>query len=233
VNRRLTIATFAAAVTLGFAGLVWAAASDHRRTAFSLGVPNNTVIAGLAQGHQLCQGPFTVPRRFAGLELWARPATRFRVEIVAARSGTRLFALDARGSGAPTGSQTVPVRGAGTRPGARILVCVRNLSRARLPIEGGPSNGSSGRAHINGTGASSAISLVTNGVRTSSAMALLFLRSHGPTLLSLLPAVFRRASLFKLSFTGAWTFWVLAAAMLGAFGLAGVALAGASGDEDP
>jgi hypothetical protein len=42
-------------------------------------------------------------------------------------------------------------------------------------------------------------------------ISLLFLRSHPASSLSLLPAIFRRAALFRPSWIGAWTFWLLAA----------------------
>jgi hypothetical protein len=70
---------------------------------------------------------------------------------------------------------------------------------------------------------------------------MLFLRSRGPSLLSLLPTVFARASRFKLSWAGAWVYWFLCAALFAAAGLVGLALRAAvaedldrvSSDSDP
>ena len=45
-----------------------------------------------------------------------------------------------------------------------------------------------------------------------------------PTLLSDIPTVFERAALFRPGWVGVWTFWLLAAALLGAFPLAALAL---------
>ena len=48
------------------------------------------------------------------------------------------------------------------------------------------------------------------------------------SLFSMLPTIFRRAMLFRPTWVGAWTFWLLAAAVLGAFALGAVAVARAS-----
>jgi hypothetical protein len=65
-----------------------------------------------------------------------------------------------------------------------------------------------------------------------SALALLFLREHPRSLLSLVPTIFRRASLFRPGWVGPWTYWLLSAALLGAFGLAGVAVTRAARSDE-
>ena len=52
------------------------------------------------------------------------------------------------------------------------------------------------------------------------------------SLLGSLPTAFSRASLWRPSWVGAWTFWVLAIALLATFGLAVVAVISAAGDDD-
>ena len=52
------------------------------------------------------------------------------------------------------------------------------------------------------------------------------------SLLGSLSTAFSRAALFKPSWVGGWTFWVLTAALLATFGLAGFAIATASSDDE-
>jgi hypothetical protein len=85
--------------------------------------------------------------------------------------------------------------------GARVSVCVTNRGRANVALYGGPDLAArTSTASLDGQPAGTDISLV-------------FLRSHPASSLSLLPAIFRRAALFRLSWVGAWTLWLLAAAV--------------------
>lgn len=97
-----------------------------------------------------------------------------------------------------------------TRPvaaGQYVKVCVRNLSAGTTTLMGSTANNLSGALSIAGK-------------PSPVAMSLLFLRPQSRSLLSLLPAVFRRAALFRPTWVGAWSFWVLGFGLLLAFGLA-------------
>jgi len=102
--------------------------------------------------------------------------------------------------------------------GARATVCLRNVTTGPIAFEGGAASRASG--HLSGLTGSDGDEL-----------ALLFLRPHPPSLLDVIPTVFRRASLFKLSFVGAWTYWVLLAALVGSVGLIWRALADAEAED--
>jgi hypothetical protein len=214
MSRRSTLTAFALASVLALGGLLAAAATDRRDTAFSLGVPDNVPVASLAHGRTLCQGPFTVRVAFSALQTWVRPAHALDVEIRSASSRRVLVARRITTSPRLTGELTIPLGATTIRKGTRITVCMRNAGPHKVAFEGGSRTRNSGTFEISGR-------------HHAKAIALLFLRPHPPTLLSLLPTVFERASLFKPSWVGAWTFWVLGAAMICAFALAAAAVAGA------
>ena len=224
MSRRATLITFALGALLVLGGLLAAAASDRRATAFAPGVPDNLPVASLDPGQSLCQGPVPVPASFDALQVWAYPAPTLDVQIRRAPGGALLSARRVAVPASLTGRLTVPLGTAAIRPGARITVCLRDAGPRPVEFEGGPPTTGSGR-------------LTVSGQRSPNAIALLFLRGRPPSLLSLLPAVFQRAGLFKLDGVGAWTFWLLGAAVLLAFVLAALALStavgqGGAGQED-
>ena len=55
-------------------------------------------------------------------------------------------------------------------------------------------------------------------------LSLVMLPAHPRSLLSMVPTAFARAALFKASWVGTWTFWVLAAALLAGFAVAAAAV---------
>ena len=218
MSRRSTLTAFVLTSMLALAGLLGAAATDRRDTAFSLGVADNVPVASLAHGQTLCQGPITVRVAFSTLQTWLRPAHALDVAIRRARGRRVLVARRITTSPTLTGELTIPFGATTIRKGTRITVCVRNAGPHKVVFEGGPPTSNSGTFEISGR-------------HHRMAIALLFLRPHPPTLLSLLPTVFKRASLFKLSWVGAWTFWLLCAAMICAFALAAAAVADAAKAE--
>jgi hypothetical protein len=219
MTRRATLTTFILASALALAGLLIAAASDHRDTAFSLRVPNNRPVVPLPPGRTLCQGPITAQAGFSSIEMWARPLHSLELRIRSLTAGGIDLTRTISGSSTPSGELTVALGPGAVAARSRFTVCVRNTGPRRIAFEGGAPSAGSGAFEISGK-------------RGHDAIALAFLRRRGPSLLSLLPTVFRRASLFKLSSVGAWTFWVLLAALLGAFAIAGWAVrAAASADE--
>jgi hypothetical protein len=211
---------FVVAAMVAGGGLLGAAATDHRDTAFALDVANNRPVASLRHGRTLCQGPITVKTVFSALELWARPARALDVQVRTAHGRRLLAARRVTTWPSLTGEITVQFGARRVRRGERIEVCVGNAGPRRIAFAGGPPNRNSGTIHISRR-------------RLPMAIALLFLEAHSPTLLGLLHTVFDRASLFKFSWIGAWTFWVLGAALLLAFPLAGAAVVwGAEAEPD-
>jgi len=98
--------------------------------------------------------------------------------------------------------------------GRRIRVCLHSRGPGSVDLMGAPLLNQA-LAEDDGTASGS----------SQAAIALLFLRPHPKSLLSLVPTVFARAALFRPSWVGPWTYWLLSVAFLGAFVLAGVAVA--------
>ena len=206
----MTRITFLAATLAAGAALLLAASTDHRDTAFSLDVSHSIPLVKLAPGRTLCQGPLRARASFSSIQIWASPGV-----LSLAGRGRALRVVVPR---TPTGLVTIPIPGAAVPRGMRFSVCLRNVGRTRVRLEGGPSTRYSGE-------------LTVAGEANPDAVAMTFGRSDGPSLLSLLGTVFERASLFKLSWLGAWTFWLLGAGVIGTFVLVWIALAGALRDD--
>lgn len=221
MSRRSGVLAFALAAGLGFAGLAVSAARGQRWTAFSLRVPAQRFATLLQPGVQACQTPVRVSAPTGGLEAWlysgSAPGPALGVSVSDARNG-KLFAV---GRIPPTPRETTPpssfptpisreARFDATVPaGRRITVCFLNLGTTAMALMGGHPSATSG-------------TLTTS---RGSAIALVFLRPHTQSLFSMLPTVFRRAMLFRPTWVGAWTFWLLAGALLGAFAMAALAIA--------
>jgi len=218
---------------VGLAGLLLAAGSDGRSTAFSLDVPPIVAVTTLHSGQTACQGPLTATAAFGFVTPWISPSdasgripqrpvpgaaidltvrdavtnaplARGQIGAGYVRPISPIFALD----------KTIP-------SGRRIRVCLRSrgpgivdLMGASLPTQ----------ALLDDDGTASGAG--------QQALALLFLRQHPRSLLSLVPTIFRRASLFRPGWVGPWTYWVLSAALLGAFALAGVAVTRATRSDE-
>jgi hypothetical protein len=90
--------------------------------------------------------------------------------------------------------------------GAPIDVCVRNVGRARVAFygdfakAGDPGRASGGGAPIDNIGPVN--------------IQLTFLNSQPSSVLSRVPAIFRRATIFRPGWVGSWTFWVLLGALV-------------------
>ncbi len=232
MRSRSGILAFALAAALGLAGLAVSAARGQRWTAFSLRVPAQHFATLLQPGEQACQTPVTVSAPTGGLQAWLYsgpvPGPSLGVNVSDARNGELL----AVGRIPPTHRETTPPSGfptpisrqtrfdAAVPSGKRITVCFLNLGTSAMALLGARPSPTSG-------------ALTSPARSRGSAIALVFLRPHAQSLFSMLPTVFRRAMLFRPTWVGAWTFWLLGCALLGAFALAAVAIARAgAADED-
>jgi hypothetical protein len=208
---RNTLVAFVCAAIVALLGLSIAAATDHRNTAFSLDVADNLPVVALNPNQALCQGALLARAPFSSIGVWADPAALLRVSLRTEPSHRILIRRTVALPQTPTGRSVLPVGDAGSRVRGRFTVCIRNVGRRAVVFEGGQPTRYSGR-------------LSAGGKVSPLVVAMVFLRSHGPTLASLLPDIFARAALFKLSWVGAWTFWLLLVAAICAFGIAGAAV---------
>lgn len=197
---RTVVITYAAVAVAGIGALLAAAASDQRWTAFSPGVPPSDSVTMLSPGRQFCQGPSTAIAGFGSVRAW----------VSASRPPGAALRLRVRSlSGATIATARIPP-GYGqffdptfnlddaVSPGRRITLCLHNDGPGPVTLLG-----------------------------ANRRLAFLFLRRHPESLLSLLPTVFRRAALFRPTWVGPWTFWLLLAGVLAGFLLGGIAVLGA------
>jgi hypothetical protein len=223
--RRAGILTFVAVLALGFVAVVAAAALDSRPLAFTLGVTTDGPAIVLDSGQEACQLPVEVVEGFQRVRLktgtFLREGPPFTVTVreLAARrpiAGARVEA------GYPDGATHVVTLSRGVVTPQRVAVCVRNDGVRRMAVFG-----------------SSALASRTSGARLGkqpldSDMALEFLRASDASVLTVLPDIVERASLFR----GAWAtpaaYWLLLILIIGApASLIAVALRAALGPGQP
>lgn len=197
MSLRSAIITCAAVTALGIAGLVVAGAADQRSTAFSADVPTAGPQVVLRSGQQACESPVYASASFGSVTAWV---------VSKSGPGATLEMRVRSLHGATLAAGRTPVGSAGSTPrtfrltrvvaaGQAVVVCFRSTGPKPAQVLG-----SSGR------------------------FSLLFLRPHPISLLSSLPAIFARASLFRPTWMGAWAFWALLALLLVGFAVGGVAI---------
>lgn len=167
--------------------------------AFTLGVAPALPAVSLEPGQEACQTPIRVPGggAFDRVALTVQGRSAARLVVRETESEQRLATGLVRGA---RPEQTVRLD-ATVPQGRTIDVCLENTGDANLAVIG------------NAEAASRTSYAVMGRTPTQTDMALRFERSaRSPA--SMLGTVADRASLFKPSWAGAWTFWLLAALVL-------------------
>ena len=212
MRSRAGVAALIACIAAGALALVLVAGSDKRTLAFTIDVRALAVLVA-QPGHELCQRGIDREAGFDTVELhygtFGRPGPRMGIAILDSRT-RRPLATGVVPAGHPDNSPADARISPALPAGAPIDACARNLGAARVGLYGGPASDS----------AATAPSLGRNGPQTGGDLSVTFLRSHPRSVLSQVPAIFERASIFRPGWVGAWTFW----ALLGAVGLAVPAL---------
>lgn len=233
MSARAGVLAVAVMAVVGLFVLLIAAGSDGRSTAFSLDIPPSVPVTVVHKGEATCQGPITVPAAFRYVRPWISPSdasgrtpagpvsgSAIDVTVRDAATNAPLASGSIGGQYASEISPTVSL----TRPvpaGRRVRVCLRSRGPGTVDLMGAPLPNV---ALVGDDGTASGAG--------QAALALLFLRPHSQSLLSLLPTVFSRASLFRPGWIGPWTYWLLSAALLGTFVLAGVAVTRAARSDE-
>lgn len=239
MRARASIATFAAIAAVGGGGLLASATVDQPATAFSLGVQASQLAPFLFPGQQACQGPIHPTSPYGGVRVWIWPGfpPRAVLRVSVLDSATRTLmatgrivhansSLDQQYPSPQPGSTELSATLPAGRP---MTLCLRNAGTTVISLLGATSV-----ARSHGLTVSGRISggLTVAGRRSNLALSLLFLRPHPVSLLSQIPRIFSRASLFRPAWVGPWTFWCLVVALLAAFPLGGLALARAVDSAD-
>lgn len=200
---RRAVLAFALVWAIGLVVVLWRAGADQRPVAFSLGGAPVRPVAMLDPGHEVCQAPITLQVDASGVTFFAgaKASPGMPLELTvrdADVAGGRPLATRQTPGGYPDHA-TRTVRFPTLRAGRAITVCIRN--------RGGGTAYPYGDDQVPDTGT------VVDGRRQPIDITLRFLRERPRSALSLVPTMFRRASLFRFGFVGAWTFWALAAAL--------------------
>jgi hypothetical protein len=205
------VTVFAALVLLGLLGLVIAAGTEQRATAFSVDVPAADPVAIISPGQRVCEQRLAITAPTDGLTAWMAPGptggASFEVTLSSQGESPVRATLRPESAAPTTGLGALRARfSPAIGAGHDVQLCVRSTSQRVIKLLGGPIRGDSG-------------ALVLGGKTSPYSLALVFRSSHPQSVLSLMPAMFQRASLFKAGWVGAWTFWVLLFAVLAAVAL--------------
>jgi len=208
-----------ALAVIALVGLLVAGSQGLAVRTFALGAPNQYPIALLHPATRVCEGPVTSQGPARSIGIWGGSTgglARLRVDVQDAGTHRVLASGDLE---APTVENEYTARLARAVIGDQPLRICLTEERNTFSLAGSPA------VHPD---------VVMTGKVAGQEFSLVLL-SGTRSLLSSLPTAFSRASLFRPSWVGSWTFWVLAIALLATFGLAVVAVASAdsaSDDED-
>jgi hypothetical protein len=185
---------------------------------FALGAPNQNQVALLHPGSRVCEGPVTSSRPVNGIGIWGASAlgpAAIRVEVQDAATRRALQSAELRAT--TRGQQYSAYLPRPIAAGSPLRVCLTESLNTFALL---------------GSGAIDP-KVVMTGPRRGQEFSLVLL-NHGGSMLSWLSTAFSRASLFRPSWVGSWTFWVLILGLLATFGLgvAATALAASADDRD-
>lgn len=213
---------FAGLSLLGVAAVLIAGAGGLSTRTFALGSPNQVQVALLDPGRRVCEGPITSSGDVAAVRIWGAavgaPAT---VAVAVADASTRTVLARGRVDLTPTpDAYTAQLRGTAPR-GRPLSVCV--TGHGPPPVE------LLGSAPVR-----PGVLMTMAGKTLQAEFSLVLLGNSRQSLLTALPTAFSRAALYRPSWVGQWTFWLLAFALLATFGLGARAIgAAARADAGP
>jgi hypothetical protein len=199
-------------------GLLVAGSQGLATRTLALGAPNQYPVALLHPTTRVCEGPVTSRGSAQSVGIWGASAlgpARLKVDVQDAATDEVWASGEVEAS---TLESEYTARLTRAVPGDRPLRICLTEDLNTFSLEG------SAAVHPN---------VVMTGKVAGQEFSLVLL-SDSRSLLSSLPTAFSRASLFRPSWVGSWTFWMLAIALLATFGLAAVAVASAvsTADED-
>jgi hypothetical protein len=214
MRRLRLLAPVIAIAVVAVAVLLVTGAQRHNVREYSLRVPDQEAVALLSPSDRVCEGPVSSPRTFTGVSIWGAPAVgASSVQVTVAPAGVaRPLALGTVHT--TTGGEHLATL---TRPVAantRVRICVTSTHQT-FSLDGA-------------TASDPGVTMTGHGHDLAFSLAL---DNDHHSLLGALPIAFGRASLFKLSWLGSWTFWVLTIALLASFAVAIAAVASAAGED--
>ena len=182
-------------------------------------MPNIKTVASAHAGKQVCEGPIRSQQAFGSIELWgAATGGTPDVRILSSSSGARKLlavaplAPTAAGASGPATAVLTDAVGSGVP----VDVCVADRD-GEFSLDGD-------RPSYTG--------VAISGATPPEAFSLVAFSPHEHSLLGSLSLAFSRASLFRPSWVGAWTFWALLALLLCTVPLGALAISAALRSED-
>lgn len=216
-GRRLGILVTLGAAIVGVAVLVLSGTGQITARTFALGAENNFQVALIHPGTQVCEGPVTASQTSNGVGVWGGGIKGPATLTVTAREPS---------SGRTLASGPLRAQPAENRWTARLDHAIAADQPVQICL-----HGESGTFTLSGSSPVRS-DVVMTGSQGHAEFSLVLLSIGRHSLLGRLPTVFARASLWRPSWVGAWTFWVLAIALLATFALAVRAVASAAADDD-
>ena len=216
--RRWVLLPATAAAVIALAALLIAGTRPLAVRTASADAPNQLTIATLRPGHRVCEGPITSQGPARSVGIWGS-AVGATARLTAAVTDASTQQTVASGSGeavAQEGQWTV--RLASSVPGGQPLQICLTEDAGAFSLAGS---------------AVSAPGVAVTGIPAGQRFSLVLLSDRDHSLLGSLSLAFSRATLWRPSWVGAWTFWVLALVLVTTFGLAVVAVVRAAGDDGP
>jgi hypothetical protein len=192
---------FALAALTGIAIVLWRASVDERSVAFLFGAIPRVPAAVLPPRAEVCQTPIELQADADAVSfpVGTRRRTGVPLTVTVRTLSGRPLSRYRIGPGYPSG-WVETARFPRLHAGQTISLCIRNDgTHPAYPL---------GEDTVVGSGT------VQGGRSSTIDIALTFLHSRPRSVLSQVPAMFRRAALFRFRWVGAWTFWALAIAVL-------------------
>jgi hypothetical protein len=218
MTQRRAWVPFAFLALLALAALLLSGLRESPVRAYAVGVPSVRKVAVARPHHQACEGLIHSQRAFRSVALWGTYVSGTpRVEVSVEHSGVKTLISGGLVERSPPGGHgqfTAKLRNA-VPAGRSVTVCVSD-SGGELKLRGS-------------TSGYSGVSIA--GSEPRQAFAMVVLEPGQYSLLGSLGLAFSRASLFRPSWVGSWTFWSLLILLLGTFALAAAAIASAMRSE--
>jgi hypothetical protein len=220
MRARIAWIPFVIFASLALIALLIAALQPRRLRVFTLHAPNAAQVALLLPGHGACEGPIVSPEPVGAVRIWGTAVVGV-AQLAAQVHDTSSRATLAHGNVI-----------AGTTPSELTATLDRPVPR-RQSLRVCLTNRGPGSFSLAGSAPVTPGVLITEHGKTQRAeFSLVLLSAGSPSLLASLGTAFSRAALFRPSWVGPWTFWVLAVALVGTIALGAAAIrAAAIADE--
>ena len=183
---------------------------------YALGAPNQVQVAVLHRGARVCEGPITTPTPIQAVGIWGGAVVGSAEAMLSVESEATQRTLAAGTIYAAGPAEQRITLSRTVAAGRRVRVCLRQAHNTFAVL---------GSASVNPA-------VVMTGAAPGSQFSLVLIQRSGRSLLGSLPTAFSRASLFRPSWVGSWTFWVLAGLLVATIALAAGAIALAAQEDE-